>query len=91
MSVFAVEGELTIYQAAELREALLRALGEPGELELDLAGVTEMDAAGLQLVLLARREAGSAGCGVRVTARSAVVDEVFGLCGLPLPVQGVGA
>ena len=49
-----IAGELTIYQVAETRSLLQRALTEhdgSDQLMLDLAGVTECDGAGLQLLL----------------------------------------
>jgi len=51
----AISGELTIYQAGEARAALLNALEQGPLLEIDLGGVTELDTAGLQLLLLAKR------------------------------------
>lgn len=50
-----ISGELTIYQAAQARTQLLKAL-ESGSLQsLDLAGVTEIDSAGLQLLICVRK------------------------------------
>jgi anti-anti-sigma factor len=49
-----IAGELTIYQVAETRTLLQRALTEHDggdQLMLDLSGVTECDGAGLQLLL----------------------------------------
>jgi anti-sigma B factor antagonist len=52
-----IEGELTVHTAAEHRGPLLELLEPEGELALDLSAVTELDTAGLQLLLLAQREA----------------------------------
>jgi anti-anti-sigma factor len=82
MSSLAVEGELSIYRASELKAALLDAVASGDALELDLSKVTEMDSAGLQLVLLAAREAKAAGKCFGIAARSPQVDEVLQLCGL---------
>ena len=82
MSVLAIEGELTIYRALQLKAELLAALAGGSELELDLSQVTEMDSAGVQLLLVALREASSAGKPLRVTGRSQAVAEVLHLCGL---------
>lgn len=87
MSALAVEGELSIYRAAELKAALLDALAAGEALELDLSKVTEMDSAGVQLVLLAAREAKAAGRRFGIAARSPQVDEVLQLCGL----EGISA
>ncbi len=50
-----VEGELTIYTAAEMKEKI-GALLNSASVEIDLSQVGEIDTAGLQLLLLARRE-----------------------------------
>lgn len=82
MSALAVEGELSIYRAAELKAALLGAVAAGDALELDLSKVNEMDSAGLQLVLLAAREARAAGKRFAIAARSPQVEEALQLCGL---------
>ncbi len=78
-----LEGDLTIYQAAELKTRLLAALDQaPTTLELDLAGVTEIDSAGVQLLLLVRRMAAASQRELRLTGHSAPVREVFQLLDL---------
>jgi len=52
--VLHIEGEFTIFRAMELKPVILAA---PPPLEIDLSGVTEMDTAGLQLLILAKRAA----------------------------------
>ena len=54
----ALAGELTIYTVAEIKQALAAELDGVDEMEIDLAGVTEMDTAGLQLMLIAKRYPG---------------------------------
>lgn len=51
------DGELTIVTAAERYQLLCSALASASQIGLDLSRVTEFDTAGLQLLLLARREA----------------------------------
>lgn len=53
-------GELGIYTVAEIRRQLLDAMAKSDAIEVDLAGVTEIDTAGLQLMLLAKRKPGKA-------------------------------
>ncbi|MFY9178741.1 MAG: STAS domain-containing protein [Venatoribacter sp.] len=55
---FVLEGEFTIYRAQELKEQLVQwILASPkSQLNLELNGITEVDTAGLQLLLLAKRE-----------------------------------
>ena len=54
----ALAGELTIYTVQEIKAALGEAMAKSNELEVDLAGVTEIDTAGLQLMLIAKRHPG---------------------------------
>ncbi|MBI5235750.1 MAG: STAS domain-containing protein [Deltaproteobacteria bacterium] len=64
-------GEATIYGASELKARLDNVFSDHRDcvsLELDLSGVTEMDSAGLQLALAAKREAVSLGKGFKVVA-----------------------
>ena len=75
-----IEGELTIYRAAELATAMKAALAEVpggGAFELDLSDVTEMDSAGVQLLIAARRSAQESGRTLRLAGSSPAVAEVF--------------
>jgi anti-anti-sigma factor len=78
----AIEGELTIHTAADRRAALLAMIEVEGELELDLSGVTELDTAGLQLLLLARREAIQLGGRLTVSGASRAVVDVLAIAHL---------
>ncbi|MEV6925828.1 STAS domain-containing protein [Dactylosporangium sp. NPDC051485] len=53
----AFEGELTVMTAAEQHARLRAYLRGTGPFELDLSGVTELDTAGLQLLLAAHHDA----------------------------------
>ncbi len=53
-------GELTVYSVAEVKARLAEAMNRHDEIEVDLAGITEIDTAGLQLMLIAKRRAGKA-------------------------------
>lgn len=79
---FAVNGEMNIYHAMDLKAALLKSIDEAEAVDLDLSGVSEFDSAGLQLLLLARKECGRAGKKLRLTAKSAPVESVTGLFNL---------
>ena len=95
-AAFCLDGELTIYRAAELCASLTAALAdvpEGAELEVDLGEVTEFDSAGVQLLMAARKSAVAAGRGFRLTRHSAAVREVFetlqlGAAFEPAPVGG---
>ncbi len=51
-------GELTIFSVADIRTRLQEALATVDTLNVDLSEVTEVDTAGLQLMLLAKRKPG---------------------------------
>lgn len=72
-----VNGALTIYDAVAAKAALLEALSKTTELEIDLSGVDEMDTAGVQLLILAKREAVHAGKHLRLAQHSAASLEVL--------------
>jgi anti-sigma B factor antagonist len=82
MTTTVVEGELTIYRAAELQPVLLDAVRTHDAPAFDLSTVTEFDSAGLQLLLVAQREAARLGKTLRVTGASPAVREVHALLGL---------
>jgi anti-sigma B factor antagonist len=78
-----LDGELTIYRAAELKAELLEALeAAPDALEVDLSGVSEIDSAGVQLLMLAKRRAQAVQRTLRLVGHSAAVVEVFELLDL---------
>jgi anti-anti-sigma factor len=77
---FRIDGEFTIYRAAELAEGLKAALAAlaPGQaLAIELSEVTEMDSAGVQLLLAARRSAREGGRALHLGGRSPAVAEVL--------------
>lgn len=73
-----LDGELTIYRAAELKTELLQALDTHNEgLELDLAEVSELDIAGLQVLMLLKLTAQARGVPLRLMRHSPAVLDVF--------------
>jgi anti-sigma B factor antagonist len=90
-----VEGELTIHTAGERKAALQALLGEaaaadgPDELEVVLADVTEMDTAGLQLLLLAKREAEHLGKPLRLRSANHVVTDLLAIAHLTTELEDV--
>lgn len=77
-----IEGEMTIYNAAQLKDALLMAMTEPGQLEMNLGQVSEIDTAGLQLLALAKREAADNGQTLHFVAHSQAVLNMLDMCNL---------
>lgn len=73
------EGEMTIYNAAALKATLQDALHKNKEIEIDLSKVSEIDTAGLQLLLLAHRAAGSRQKPLRLVNYSAATLELMHL------------
>ena len=80
-----IAGELTIYRAAELKLQLVEQLERHSALDLDLAQVSEIDCAGLQLLLFAQRATQARNGELRFIAPSPVVLEVFALLQLAPP------
>lgn len=79
------DGELTIAHARSFHERVVRAL-DAGARSLDLTGITHIDGAGLQLLLLLRREADGLGLAfdgvrpsraVRIALDMAQVDDAL--------------
>ncbi|CAN7529005.1 STAS domain-containing protein [Pseudoduganella sp. LjRoot289] len=78
----AIDGELNIYRAADMKALLLGELQRSTVLEVDLAGVTEMDSAGLQVLMLAKQTARAEQRELRLVGHSPAVLEVFELLDL---------
>lgn len=75
--------ELTIAQAASWRDALVDALcATAGDLALDLDGVTDIDSAGVQLLLATRRSVAERGATLHLSGLSSTVAEAFAVFGL---------
>jgi anti-anti-sigma factor len=82
MKSLQIDGELGIYRAAEWRDALIAALAEGGDLTLDLTQVTEIDSAGVQLLMAAEKTAQASQRKLHFVGPSAAVLEVFSTLGL---------
>jgi anti-sigma B factor antagonist len=76
---FAIDGELTVFTVHALKDRLLAAMAHDKVLEIDLSGVSEIDGAGIQLLLAAHREAGQRGMVFKLAAPSPVVAEALAL------------
>lgn len=73
----ALDGELTIYRAADLKVLVLDALRKARILEIDLSGVTELDTAGLQVLMLAKQAAAADQRTLHLVQHSPAVVEIF--------------
>ena len=88
-TVLSIEGDMNIYRAAELKQLLVSAAENATVVHVDLCDVTELDSAGVQLLLLARRTAEKRQHEFQVVRASAVVCEVLKLLDLTSLVDGV--
>ena len=75
-------GDLNIFNAAEQQQRLLYALGAGGDVEVDLSQVSELDTAGIQLMVAAKREAAAHNQALRFTGHSPAVFDILELCDL---------
>ncbi len=91
--VLRLGAEMTIAQAAGHRETLVDAVAAaPGDLQLDLAAVSDFDSSGVQLLLSARRSLAERGHALQIVAASPAVREALVLFGLgPLLDSGAAA
>ena len=80
--VVQIEGEMTIYRAEELKQALITPMEQPGKIEVNLSGVTELDTVGVQLLMLAKRTAQAKQCELCLVDHSPAVIDVFELLNL---------
>lgn len=78
----AIQGEMTIYTASEQKKALSDQLNASKELQIDLSGVSEIDSAGLQLLMFIKREAAEHQIPLSLIQHSQVVVEVLELLNL---------
>ncbi|WP_166365808.1 STAS domain-containing protein [Pseudomonas akapageensis] len=77
-----ITGELNIYSAATVLQELLQALEAHRQLEIGLAGVDDFDTAGVQLLLMLKREAARQDKPLTFVQHSAAVREVLDLLNL---------
>ena len=78
----AIDGELTIYRAADLKVTVLEALRKSRVLEVDLSGVTELDTAGLQVLMLAKNTTAADKRELRLLNHSPAVVEIVEMLNL---------
>ncbi|MGQ0598157.1 STAS domain-containing protein [Aquabacterium sp.] len=86
-----IEGELTVFTVHELKVRLLAALGDGQPLQIDLSGVSEVDGAGIQLLLAAQREARQHGAAITLLAVPPQVEEALTLADLTHEFDADGA
>lgn len=77
MEIHTINGELTIYTAAAEKQKLQAFLESDDELELNLSQISEMDSAGLQVLIVLKREAAKRKKNLRYSMHSKAVLEVL--------------
>lgn len=80
--VLSVDGDLVLARAPEIKGLLLEALRDPEPLAVELGGVTRIDTAGVQLLLLLERLAATRGIPLALPAPSPVIAEALSALGL---------
>lgn len=76
-TLIAIQDEMTIYTALEQKENLLSYLKNDHELQIDLSAVGEIDSAGMQLLILLKKEAEMNNCKLSLIQHSKAVVEVI--------------
>lgn len=72
-----VESDMTIYTALDIKQQLIPYLENVPHLEVDCSQVTEMDCAGLQVLILLKREAIKRGVKLDLIGHSPAVTDVI--------------
>jgi anti-sigma B factor antagonist len=91
--ILSIAGEMTIYRAGELKQELLAALAREQQLDVDLSQVSELDTAGVQVLLVTKQAAIAQHKQLRLVGHSAAVLDVFSVLNLsstfgdPLPLR----
>lgn len=70
-------GELNIYEAVEAKNRLMYMLPGCNALDMDLSQVSELDTAGIQVLILARQEAGKSGKAFALVTPSQPVQDLI--------------
>ncbi len=75
-------GEVTVFNAGAVRDRLISALEDTDDVDVDLSQVTEIDSAGVQLIVAAKREAEARHKAMHFSGCTPAVLDVVTLLGL---------
>ena len=78
-AAWSLEGEFTIYEVVAAKVQLCAALDQASRLQLNLAGLEELDTAGVQLLVWLKQEARRSNKPLSLFAHSPAVVAVFDL------------
>lgn len=76
-SLLSIDGELTIYTAAEYKQYLVENFTSEHALEVDLEGVDEIDTCGLQLLAAMSKQLSDTGNEISIIASSDVAKDAL--------------
>lgn len=82
VSCLTINEEMTIYTAMQQKNSLCQYLADRHPLHIDLSGVTEIDSAGLQILLLLKQEAANRDIELQLVHHSQAVVEALELFNL---------
>ena len=74
-----IEADMTIFNAAELKNELISDMGDCSSFEIDLSQVSEIDTSGVQLLLLIKKEAALQNKEFKIASHSAATAAVIDL------------
>jgi anti-sigma B factor antagonist len=77
-----ISNDLDIYKAIEFKALLDEVIDDKRELEINLAEVTKVDCAGVQLLMLAKKERDKRNLGLSLVQSSSAVIDAFEFLGL---------
>lgn len=84
-----ISGDFTVQTAAENKAVLVSALGSGQAVDVDLGNVAEIDTAGIQLLLLAKREAAELAVSLRLVSVPRSVVEILEIVGLDAYLEAI--
>lgn len=74
-----IESEITIYNAVHIKEQLMALIDSHPAVDIDLSAVNEIDTAGLQVLLLVKKEGMRRGKDIRLVNSSLRATEIVNL------------
>ena len=81
-TLVSIQEEMTIYNVLRQKDELFPLLESGQDLQIDLSAVTEIDSAGMQLLLFLKHEASKQASALNLIGHSQPVVEVVGLFNL---------
>lgn len=78
----AIDGEMTIFEASEIYQKILGSIRNSKDIEIDLSEVSEIDTAGLQLIMVAKILNAANGGRLSLINHSKAVQDILELTNL---------